>query len=405
MVEVVKSTFAEQYPLIIEAIKDCDFIALDTEFTGLSVDSEMKPSLFDDGALRYQKLRETASKITMCQLGLSIFSKTSKDNQYEAKTFNFYLYPCSGYGPVDSRFVCQASSLKFLCRYDFDFNKFIYEGVSYVNEVEEKQIRDHIDVASRIGLERDIDENALQKICSIVANWIVNSEEEVKKLQKEDMEKIPTFLLNCELRTRFPNIRTTVNKIEKCIEIKKVSAEERLDLETTEVEDEKLYQQNTIEKCLGFARIFRIMKQYKKGLESTELLQFTSLGQVYTDLESDVGRDLVIHPPTVVHAEGFDRYHNKMVVHEAGFDAYMCGFVFLRIAHILTFKDTPSTDVIPCMFRRYLQSLDDYVNKINVIRASVNNINIGGNDDVSTRPELLYVRSSMLKYKLNIDQF
>ena len=33
-----------------------------------------------------------------------------------------------------------------------------------------------------------------------------------------------------------------------------------------------------------------------------------------------------------------------------------------------------STDVIPCPFRRYLQSTSDYVNRINIIRAKVNHI-------------------------------
>jgi hypothetical protein len=31
-----------------------------------------------------------------------------------------------------------------------------------------------------------------------------------------------------------------------------------------------------------------------------------------------------------------------------------------------------STDVVPCTFRRYLQSISQYVNKVNIIRATIN---------------------------------
>ncbi|XP_060602358.1 poly(A)-specific ribonuclease PNLDC1-like, partial [Ruditapes philippinarum] len=170
MVEVLKSTFNEQYPTIVEDVKHCDFIALDTEFTGLKINEQLKSKLFDDGAERYQNLRKTITQITICQLGLSIFSKVSDENRYEAKTYNFYLYPPT-FGPVDERFVCQ----------------FIYEGVSYMNGKQEEDIRDHMaSKAMFAGLERNLDEKNIEQICSKVAKWFVDEEDiKVMVLEKQ----------------------------------------------------------------------------------------------------------------------------------------------------------------------------------------------------------------------------
>lgn len=457
MVEVVKSSFKDQYPVIAEAVKKCDFIALDTEFTGLKINENIKSSLFDGGADRYLKLRKTITQITICQLGLSIFTKTPDENRYEARTFNFYLYPQS-FGPVDQGFYCQASSLKFLCKYDFDFNKFIYEGIPYMNEDQEQIMRDHIaSKAMFTGLERDLDEKSVQKICSKVAEWLVSTDEDSSMmLQKDEMEKIPMYVLSTELRGRFPGIWTVINRGNKCIEIEKISASRRQELEVSEKADQRQQEEVMLEDMLGFTRVFRLLKQLKKpllghnfmmdlmliydkfykplpvsytefktnmhmmfprvfdtkhiasrmrrGMEETGLMQYTNLADLYKDLDGEKGQELVIHSPVIVHAEGFDRYKSDVLPHEAGFDAYMCGYVFLRVAHVLTFKDTKSSDVIPCMFRRYLQTLDDYANKINIIRATINCINLAGQDEESRRPELLYVRSRIFKQKLNIDQ-
>ncbi|XP_052801364.1 poly(A)-specific ribonuclease PNLDC1-like isoform X2 [Mya arenaria] len=434
------------------------FYAIDTEFTGLRLNEQVKSSLFDDGAERYRKLRKTVSQITMCQIGISTFTRDRKQNSlYTAKTFNIPIYPRS-FGPIDEKFVCQASSFQFLTRYKFDFNKFVYEGVSFLNEVQEREVREHIaSKAMFTGLERDLDEFAIQKICSRVADWLVSKEEEKTfTLKQTETEGMPMYVLSMELRGRFPSIWTTIDNDGKLISIERIGLEERQRFEEAEKALQWKQEEQLVLKMLGFTRVFRVMKQCKKPLlghnmlmdlmlmydkfhrplpvsysefkatlhaffpwiydtkhvalrlrgklEESGLLQNTSLSELYTDIESEKGRDLVIHPPAVVHAEGFDRYRDGFLPHEAGFDAYMCGFVFLRYAHIITFMDVKSSDVIPCMFRRYLQAMEDYCNRINIIRARVNNINLDGADYKSQKPEFLFVKSRFMKKRLNIDQ-
>ena len=91
-------------------------------------------SLFDESANRYAKLRDTASKSIIIQFGLSIFTQDSFLN-YVSESYNFYLCPKSFGNVIDDRFFCQASSLEFLCRYNFDFTKVSFLRASDLNPV------------------------------------------------------------------------------------------------------------------------------------------------------------------------------------------------------------------------------------------------------------------------------
>jgi poly(A)-specific ribonuclease len=63
------------------------------------------------------------------QFGLSAY--VWEGGAYRPRTFNFYIFPRPFEG-ADKRFVCQASSLDFLASCGFDFNKAIYDGISYM---------------------------------------------------------------------------------------------------------------------------------------------------------------------------------------------------------------------------------------------------------------------------------
>ncbi|WAR03403.1 PNDC1-like protein [Mya arenaria] len=337
MVEILSSSFDEKFAEIEQAIRSCDYIAIDTEFTGLRLNEQVKSSL------------------------------------YTAKTFNIPIYPRS-FGPIDEKFVCQASSFQFLTRYKFDFNKFVYEGVSFLNEVQEREVREHI---------ANLDEFAIQKICSRVADWLVSKEEEKTfTLKQTETEGMPMYVLSMELRGRFPSIWTTIDNDGKLISIERIGLEERQRFE--EAEKALQWKQEEQLPLLGHNMLMDLMLMYDKfhrplpvsysefkatlhaffpwiydtkhvalrlrgKLEESGLLQNTSLSELYTDIER-------------------------------------------------------SSDVIPCMFRRYLQAMEDYCNRINIIRARVNNINLDGADYKSQKPEFLFVKSRFMKKRLNIDQ-
>ena len=72
---------------------------------------------------RYAIQRQNISPFTVTQFGLTAFVRSpEKPNAYVAHPYNFYLCP-PAFGRLDARFSCQASSLQFLRRYQFDFNK------------------------------------------------------------------------------------------------------------------------------------------------------------------------------------------------------------------------------------------------------------------------------------------
>lgn len=80
------------------------------------------PSLFDTSNERYDKLRRSVQHFIIMQIGICTFRFVQDKNKYEASRYTFYIFPKS-FASVDNKFMCQASSLEFLCQHDFDFNK------------------------------------------------------------------------------------------------------------------------------------------------------------------------------------------------------------------------------------------------------------------------------------------
>jgi hypothetical protein len=79
-------------------------------------------SLFDTGAERYDKLRQNIGHFIVMEAGITTFRYVQDQNMYEANEYTFYLFPRS-FSSIDSKFMCQASCLEFLCQHNFDFNK------------------------------------------------------------------------------------------------------------------------------------------------------------------------------------------------------------------------------------------------------------------------------------------
>jgi hypothetical protein len=134
--DVVKSNYLEIFPQVEEIIRESAFIAIDTEFTGLSTSLEDERNLFDSVDEFYAKIRRLAHNFVICQIGLSCFVKNKDQNKYVAHSYNFYLFPKDEGDNYNPRFLLQTSNMEFLCQHKFDFNKWIYEGIPYCNQDE-----------------------------------------------------------------------------------------------------------------------------------------------------------------------------------------------------------------------------------------------------------------------------
>ena len=116
VMDITAINFDEKLPYLESSIEDAIFVAVDTEFTGLSIEDQ-KISSLDTLEERYEKIRTSTSKFLMIQFGLSTFHYDMKKNSYSNRTFNFYVWPKRYHRQApDRRFICQASSIDFLAQ-------------------------------------------------------------------------------------------------------------------------------------------------------------------------------------------------------------------------------------------------------------------------------------------------
>ena len=128
--DITSSNFAEKLPLIIESVKTADFIAIDSEFSGLSVGFEDQSHIFDSLEDRYQKYKHCCSRMNAFQFGISTFKYDEAKSQYVERPFNAYVFPHSEIlGDKTNQF--KSSNLAFLMKHNFDFNKLFKEGINY----------------------------------------------------------------------------------------------------------------------------------------------------------------------------------------------------------------------------------------------------------------------------------
>ncbi|GFR40195.1 hypothetical protein Agub_g755, partial [Astrephomene gubernaculifera] len=133
--DVNRHNFAAVLPIMRAAIQDATFIAIDTEFTGLTAESVY--DFLDDFEERYKRMQASSASFVICQFGLTAFKwhpgpAGGRNGHWEARTFNAYVFPRPDENTgLDKRFLCQASSLAYLASQGFDFNKMILEGIGY----------------------------------------------------------------------------------------------------------------------------------------------------------------------------------------------------------------------------------------------------------------------------------
>ncbi|KAG0216662.1 hypothetical protein BGX31_000533 [Mortierella sp. GBA43] len=137
--EIHKEDFVARLPILEKAIAECDFVALDTELTGLALPA-YNNKFSDTPESRYLKASLNATNFLVTQLGICTFTWSDEIGGYEARPFNLPCFPANS---DDSKagerfFKCQSSSLEFLLHNGFDFNNWIRHGIPYLTRPEEK---------------------------------------------------------------------------------------------------------------------------------------------------------------------------------------------------------------------------------------------------------------------------
>ncbi|GBN29742.1 Poly(A)-specific ribonuclease PNLDC1 [Araneus ventricosus] len=271
MVEVTRSNFSHLFPHVEKSIKDSTFIAIDAEFTGLNLGPSNDSNLFDSLAERYEKLRSRATSFIPCQIGLSTYTKDLDKNSYSVETFVFYVRPCM-IGSIDRIFTCQASSLDFLCGFNFDFKKFLPEGIPYINENEEVQVRQELkDGSISLPHEKLQDPRYQVKVNEMIDKKFGKYTKYKPEISKErvtfpvDTKSHVYFQLR-EIRRKFPKLWASSQG--DLIVVKMVSPRERKKLEKYEAAE----QESVLDYFLGFTKVFRLLKNCQKPIVGHNLL-------------------------------------------------------------------------------------------------------------------------------------
>ncbi|KOC67680.1 Poly(A)-specific ribonuclease PARN-like domain-containing protein 1 [Habropoda laboriosa] len=439
MIEVSKTNFKHLYPTLSDAIDNASFISIDAEFTGINTEEDMKHSFFDTLEDRYNTLRRNIRPFIIIQFGITTFRHDPEENAYIARCFNFHLFPRPV--PFNNRqFSCQATALEFLDRHNSNFSKVISEGISYLNEIEEKLLKEHIEQGNILNSLEHLtyeEEDYLKESKKKAFDWITNDSNEAL-FKVETSNPFLQYVLHKELRSSFDNIWTLWKR--ESVYIVKVPKKTQIYL--------KKHANNNIEDillktCIGFSKVFKLLssckkpivghnmlldlmfiyqqfykplpdsyKEFKDNIHSlfpqiydTKLLSFklrkllkrdevtwkqNSLSLLYEFFTSKQGKHLVFNSPQIEFSTknlGFQHAHN------AGWDAYCTGYIFVKMGHMFSIqKYGQGLEERAVTHSELMSAIKDFVNSVNITRGNEMYMKFGGPDPTVTRPEWLYVK-------------
>ncbi|XP_053211603.1 pre-piRNA 3'-exonuclease trimmer-like [Panonychus citri] len=438
------TNFQQIYPKVVEQIKNCTFIALDIEFSGLFFNSNCMPSLFDSLEDRYKKLRTNVSNFIPIQLGISTFTKHETRNDYIAQTFSFFCCP-RPYGPQVNCFSMEVGAIEFLSENCFDFNRFAKVGIPFLNETQEKIFKSYMNDRTRIDISHSVMDK-LVELRGFISDWVATLP--VKGGRKYGQSSFPyqqfvnplsNFLIIDHLRNDFKAFWILLR--EDNVYVYSVSPIERKQL----LNNVKAEEEEVINSCVGLSRLVKVLIDSNKPIIGNNMMvDMVMLYQHYIDtLPGDLQtfKDQLLknfnsiydikaiisnirkHFPAYeddISARNLGELYRKLSApsfirespyqplilrdddlkcdvvnrcHDAGSDAYATGYVFLRIcAMIATAKAENKIKEISPQWESFISPLACFKNKINLIRAAFHYMDLEVKSQVAARPEWLVLR-------------
>eukprot|EP00736_Rhodelphis_marinus_P001717 Rmarinus@m.27419 len=139
-------SFADLFKQLLEG---AEFVAIDTEFTGLGEDR--RTSYAKDIEERYGLLRKLASEHALFEVGVSIFHPRGSQHSYDVCTFTFHLLK-------GGDFKVSSNSLTFLAQSGLNFSRLFGWGITYSpagdweKEKQQKRAKTGTDWSPNLGL-------------------------------------------------------------------------------------------------------------------------------------------------------------------------------------------------------------------------------------------------------------
>lgn len=186
--EVTNKNFETVADEIERLLPSAAFIAIDEEMTGIEI-SGVRFNFDDMLSKRYESMKKVASHYNIIQFGLCLFhSNPILSGQFIARPYNFYLFPQSG------AINMEAKSMKFNKKNDMDFNKWIYEGIPYVNAATEEIFKtkyftdpkEQIKKKKEVKAERKVDKEFLNKWMLEVEKWFQQTDQTASHLPQNE---------------------------------------------------------------------------------------------------------------------------------------------------------------------------------------------------------------------------
>ncbi|KAE8300467.1 Poly(A)-specific ribonuclease PARN [Larimichthys crocea] len=307
--EVTRRNFKECLNTVYTAIEEADFLAIDGEFSGISDGPNVSALTngLDTPEERYTKLKKHSMDFLLFQFGLCTFKYDHTKSKYIIKPFNFYIFPKPfNRTSPDIKFICQSSSIDFLASQGFDFNKVFCNGIPYLNQDEEAQLREqteerrnqhangvgtpsYISPSSSKGPAHVPDEHKdfINRVIEKVEGLFTNSE---KTLDLEPCTGFQRKLIYQTLNWKFPkglHVETIeTEKKERYIQVSKVDDEERKRREQQKLERE----QEELNDAVGFSRVIHAISKSSKLVVGHNMLLdvMHTIHQFYCPLPEDL---------------------------------------------------------------------------------------------------------------------
>ncbi|NXF29137.1 PARN ribonuclease, partial [Nyctibius bracteatus] len=433
--------FKDNLSKVYEAIEESDFLAIDGEFSGIS-DGPSVSALtngFDTPEERYQKLKKHSMDFLLFQFGLCTFKYDHTEEKYIMKSFNFYIFPKPfNRSSPDVKFVCQSSSIDFLANQGFDFNKVFRNGIPYLNQEEERQLREQYD-------EKRSQANGAGSLSYISPNATkcpVTIPEDQKKFIEKVVERIEELLKNeeneslelepCTGFQRKLIYQTLSWKYPKGIHVETLESDKVTRHVTARNIFSNLCLQEELNDAVGFSRVVHAIANSGKLVIGHNMLLdvMHTIHQFYCPLPDDLSefkevtscvfprlldtklmastqpfkeiinntslaelekrlKEVPFSPPKVESAEGFPSYDTASEqLHEAGYDAYITGLCFISMADFLgSFLSPPKNHV-----SARSKLIEPFFNKLFLMRVmDIPYLNLEGPDLQPKRDHVLHV--------------
>ncbi|KAL5703079.1 poly(A)-specific ribonuclease [Ranunculus cassubicifolius] len=213
--QVTKSNFTESLTSLSTHIHSSDYIAISSSKTGGGTLSSPSPwtrcvhPYLDTSHTSYLKSKYAAEKFQIFQFMICPFSISKSDNlMVEAHPYNFHLFPKDemSVGMPEYSFSCQTSNLTSMARQGFDFNTWIYDGISYLSRAQESTAKlqlgndiGHITPTNFSSARSVADSVFMERIKTRVTHWRNACKDKSKGTEEALVKSLRKLILGGEL--------------------------------------------------------------------------------------------------------------------------------------------------------------------------------------------------------------